>query len=386
MTVHQWLAEWSSWGWPLLANHLWQSTLLSIAVFAAAAFLKGRARYALWLIASVKFALPSTLFVSMASRLGVDLSSILASTSETGEGSTVIYQLTAPLIQFDKSTSAGATAASVHSELFCVLTLAWFTGCILLLALWWMKRQRFRSAMRVRAVTGCARESLALSRVRSWLGIRRDVGLWVLPGTIEPGVWGMWKPVVLLPASIAEELSDAELEAILMHELIHVARRDNLTANLHRLLCCVLWFHPIVWMLDRLLLAERERACDEEVIRLGGAADVYASSLVKVLGFCLGWNVAGASNAGSNLGRRVEQIMSGDSQGQPLGMAPRGCWFNRRASNNPNDRGRAPYARRSCSSEPETPRRSRWWCPRWSSRRSFRWGSRWSSRRSPRWS
>jgi TonB family protein len=68
-------------------------------------------------------------------------------------------------------------------------------------------------------------------------------------------------------------------------------------------------------MLDRLLLAERERACDDDVIRLGGAADVYASSLVKVLRFCLGWNVAGASHAtGSSLGRRIERIMSTNVQ------------------------------------------------------------------------
>ena len=40
MTVHQSLAEWSSWVWPFLANHLWQSTLLSIAAFASAALLK----------------------------------------------------------------------------------------------------------------------------------------------------------------------------------------------------------------------------------------------------------------------------------------------------------------------------------------------------------
>lgn len=71
----------------------------------------------------------------------------------------------------------------------------------------------------------------------------------------------------------------------------------------------------MVWLLDRLLLSERERACDEEVIRLGGASEVYASSLLKVLRFCLGWSVAGASNAtGSNLGRRVERIMSGNAQ------------------------------------------------------------------------
>jgi TonB family protein len=318
VTLHQWLADWSSWGWPLLANHLWQATLLSTAAFAAAALLKrapGRARYAIWLIASAKFVVPSALLVFIAGRFGFEFSSLLTSVPESGQGYTVIYQLTSPVTQPGESAIAGAAAARAHNELFCVLTVAWFTGCVFMLMLWWRRRRQFRLAMRARPVANATRERLALSRVRSWLGIRRNVDLSVLPGTIEPGVWGVWRPTVVLPESIAANLSEAELEAVMMHEMIHVARWDNLIANLHRILCCLLWFHPIVWILDRLLLAEREQACDEEVIRLGGASDVYASSLLKVLRFCLGWSVAGASNAaGSNLGRRVERIMSSNVQ------------------------------------------------------------------------
>ncbi len=73
MTVHQWLAEWSRWLWPLLANHLWQATLISLVAFGAAGLLKkgpSRARYAVWLIASVKFVLPSAFLVSLAQFLG----------------------------------------------------------------------------------------------------------------------------------------------------------------------------------------------------------------------------------------------------------------------------------------------------------------------------
>jgi hypothetical protein len=154
-----------------------------------------------------------------------------------------------------------------------------------------------------------------MDRVRSWLGLKREVRLLVLANRIEPGVWGVFKPVLVLPESMAGQLTDAELEQVLMHEMIHIARWDNLVANLHRMLCCFLWFHPVVWVLDRLLIAERERACDDEVIRLGGTSEIYASSLLKVLRFCLGWNVAGASNAtGSNLGRRVARIMSRNVQ------------------------------------------------------------------------
>jgi TonB family protein len=318
MTVHQWLAEASSWGWPMLANHLWQATLISLVSFAAAGFLKkgpGRARYVVWMIASVRFMLPSALLVSIAHLLGIDFSSLFASSHGSGEAATVVFQLTAPIIQLDGSGRTDAYASNTHSELFCALTIVWLSGSAILIARWLKRRRRFRIAICATPLAEASRERQALDRVRSWMGIDRKVDLAMLPGTVEPGVWGMWRPIVFLPERLAEELSEAELEAVLMHEMIHVQRWDNLVANLHRLLCCVFWFNPVVWVLDRLLLAERERACDDEVIRLGGAPAVYASSLLKVLRFCLGWSVAGASNAtGSNLGRRVERIMSRNVQ------------------------------------------------------------------------
>lgn len=317
MRIHQWLAQWSSWGWPLLANHLWLATLLSLIALGAVALLRrapGRARYAVLLIASAKFALPSAVFASASSRLGFDLSSLFSSKTPT-EAPAFVYQLTAPLVQFEASAGSGAQAAPGHNELLCLLSLISMTVTSVLLLLWWRDRRRFRFATGSGSVIGTTRERLAMDRVRSWLGLKQEVRLLALPNRIEPGVWGVFKPVLVLPDTMAGQLTDAELEQVMMHEMIHIARWDNLVANLHRMLCCLLWFHPVVWVLDRLLIAERERACDDEVIRLGGTSAVYAASLLKVLRFCLGWNVAGASNAtGSNLGRRVERIMSGNVQ------------------------------------------------------------------------
>jgi hypothetical protein len=82
-------------------------------------------------------------------------------------------------------------------------------------------------------------------------------------------------------------------------------------SNLQMALCCVFWFHPVVWAIDRKLLAERERACDEAVIGAGGGARAYAAGLLKVFRFAIGWQPAGVSCAtGSHLGRRIEQIMN----------------------------------------------------------------------------
>jgi TonB family protein len=317
MKAHEWLAGWSAWVWPLLGNHLWQATLVLMIALIAASFLKnapGRARYILWVVASAKLAVPSVLVVLLLQRLGVDFSRLFSSPKKGfTDGAAIISQLASPITLSDGFPTS--IAAPKHNEILCVLSLAWLMGSTLLLTIWLARRYRFRTTMRAVSIEDSTRERLALERVRTWLSVKRDVRLSVLRGNVEPGVWGVFKPRVFLPENMADQLSDAELEAVMMHEMVHVARWDNLVANFHRFVCCILWFHPLVWILDRLLLADRERACDEEVIRLGGAPAVYASSLLKVLRFCLGWSLAGASNAtGSNLGRRVERIMT-DSSG-----------------------------------------------------------------------
>ena len=67
------------------------------------------------------------------------------------------------------------------------------------------------------------------------------------PGRFEPGIFGIWRPVLLLPEGITERLSPAQLEAIVAHELCHVRRRDNLTGAIHMVVETIFWFHPLVW-------------------------------------------------------------------------------------------------------------------------------------------
>ena len=88
-------------------------------------------------------------------------------------------------------------------------------------------------------------------------------------GPVEPGVFGVFRPVLLWPAGISKHLQDNHVEAILAHEVAHVRRRDNLTAAIHMVVEAIFWFHPMVWWLGARLAEERERACDEEVLQLG---------------------------------------------------------------------------------------------------------------------
>jgi hypothetical protein len=89
-------------------------------------------------------------------------------------------------------------------------------------------------------------------------------------------------------------------------------------------LCCLFWFHPLLWLLDRRLLAEREEACDERVLELLGRAEAYAQGLLKAVRFGIGWRLAGVSSAhASNFGRRIERILA-SPVGRRSSLAERG--------------------------------------------------------------
>jgi bla regulator protein BlaR1 len=131
------------------------------------------------------------------------------------------------------------------------------------------------------------------------------------PGSLEPGIFGIWRPVLLLPEGVLARLTAVQLEAVIAHELCHVRRRDNLAAAVHMMVEAMFWFHPLVWWIGTRLMEERERACDEEVLRLGNEPRVYAESILKVCEFYLESPVACVAGVtGANLKERIQSIMA----------------------------------------------------------------------------
>jgi bla regulator protein blaR1 len=124
------------------------------------------------------------------------------------------------------------------------------------------------------------RSSARVVRVRT--GLEMPVPVMSASDIIEPGVYGCLRPVLLLPEGIAERLSQAQLDAVLTHEFCHVRRKDNLTATIHMAVQAIFWFHPLTWWIGARLVDERERACDEDVLRLGCEPSVYAESILAV--------------------------------------------------------------------------------------------------------
>src|ERR1700726_2039745 len=118
-------------------------------------------------------------------------------------------------------------------------------------------------------------------------------------------------PILLVPQGITEHLTPDQLEPVLAHERGHVRRRDNLTAGIHMVAEALFWFHPLVWWIGARLVDERERACDEDVLRIFGAPQAYAEGILSVCKRYVETPLACVSGVGgSNLRTRIEAIMA----------------------------------------------------------------------------
>jgi len=84
---------------------------------------------------------------------------------------------------------------------------------------------------------------------------------------LSPAVRGVLSPRILLPTGIDRLLNPREFRAVLIHELAHARRRDNLLRLLYEISLCVLWFHPLIWLAGARIALYRELSCDESVVR-----------------------------------------------------------------------------------------------------------------------
>ena len=306
-------SSWTVIGAPL-GNHLWQSTVfVGIAWLLTLILRKNRAqsRYALWLIGSAKFLIPFSLLIGVGSHLPwsrtpvVRQPAVFLAMETLGEPFAPVGPVhVAPL------PSPGALQVAIRI-LPALLLVVWSVGCLAVILAWYLRWRGLHSARRAALPLQPGPELEALHRAQRIARFHGQIELLLSQSALEPGIFGIFRPALLLPAGISEKLTEAQLESVLAHELCHVRRRDNLAAAFHMLVEALFWFHPLVWWMGTRLVDERERACDEEVLQLGADPHVYAESILKVCKFYLEPPLfCAAGVTGSNLKKRIEAIMS----------------------------------------------------------------------------
>jgi bla regulator protein blaR1 len=291
-----------------MANHLWQSTLF--ALLAAVSILalrknQARIRHHIWLAASLKFLIPFVLLVNA----GSHLAKLNGSTDTQPVFYFVLQTMSQPFHQ--ASDSHGMFAASLLRWLPAMVAILWLAGFVTVIGLWCLRWRRVAATMRGAMPVSHGREAELLRRVEKLAGIRRPISVWSSQTSLEPGIFGIVRPLLLWPAGISEHLRDAHLEAILAHEVQHVRRRDNLAATMHMVVEAIFWFHPLVWWMGARLVEEREQACDEAVLLLGNPPEIYAESILKTCEFCVASPLACVSGVtGADLKQRMVRIMT----------------------------------------------------------------------------
>ena len=113
------------------------------------------------------------------------------------------------------------------------------------------------------------------------LGLRAPISVRQSHRDLSPHVAGLFRSVVMMPPSALTWTAEAR-QAALVHELTHIKRHDRRTQAIAQLACAIYWFNPLAWHAAAGLARERERACDDEVLKFGAAPSAYATLLLDI--------------------------------------------------------------------------------------------------------
>jgi uncharacterized protein (TIGR03435 family) len=275
-----------------LANHLLESTAFAIvAALVTLAFRnnRARARHALWMVASVKFLVPFSALIWAGSQLSV------RSAAPAPEPQLTIVMSVAPPVARPQAIAAQAPGQQRSDWLPPALWTLYLSGCAAIVLRW---RRRWTRIAR------------AANRAHP-KGAADGVKILASAEFSEPGVFGIFRPALLMPAGIDQRLSPEQLEAVIAHELAHVRRRDNLAASVHMAVEALFWFHPMVWWIGARMVEERELACDEEVVHGGIDRATYASGILEVCQLSMEAPLTCVSGiTGADLKARIAGIMT----------------------------------------------------------------------------
>jgi len=273
-----------------LLDHLWQSTLFALPLGALTLLLHRHAaavRFWLWFAASVKFLVPFSALMAMGAAVTLPVAPMLPD----GPTLEVLQDTAAPFT----NTPAASAVPDGATTWIMLLIATWAAGTLLGLLIWGMRWLKLR----------------ALVRAARPLAISAPLPVLTSSAPVEPGLFGVIRPVLILPDGIQARLSPQEMDAILAHEFCHFRRRDNLTAAVHMLVESLFWFHPLIWWLGRRLMHERERACDEAVLAAGNDPRVFAEGILNVCRFYIQTPSACSSAlSGADLRGRIETVLA----------------------------------------------------------------------------
>lgn len=168
-----------------------------------------------------------------------------------------------------------------------LLSLGWLLGVLALLARmlggWW-----YLKTLRTTGLTAFDQKYLKqFKALQKRLNISSTVQFYLSELVTEPITFGFLKPIILVPIGLINQLSESEVEAILLHELAHIKRHDFLINILQNCIEITLFYHPVIWWISGKVREIREECCDDMAISIQQNKATYAATLVQVQRYSL---------------------------------------------------------------------------------------------------
>jgi TonB family protein len=299
--------------WPATAaqllNHLWQSSVVALvllAVVTIARKLPARTRQTICWLALAKFAVP----IAPLAELITPPSILHQATVETVKSALpqIVFVVT------PTEPDATASQSSMRSPAGVLFSL-WASGTALCIGVWTARVVQTRRSLLRETEPASSALQTRLAAAAERVSLRRTPSCLVTHHDSDPGILGIFRPTVLLPRGLELALTRAELESVLLHEVVHLRRRDNLWALLQAVVVSMLWFNPIAWLISRSISIATEMACDERVVEITRDAETYATMVVKCARYSLGVNQPAFAGIGSPpVMKRLRNVLAGERQ------------------------------------------------------------------------
>lgn len=259
-----------------IANSLWQLALLWIVFVILNSIFKfsSHAKYITAVVAQltgfVWFAITFKFYFTQCSN-AVEAAKVLANNT--------------PAYIIESATTSRSTLLNVLIKIEQVLPYLSVAYLLLgiILFIRWIRCYRHTQFIKTNGLSKAGVDiKLYVIRVSEQLGIKRKVFVYLSDIISSPMIIGFFKPVVLLPVASVANLSVAQLEAVLLHELAHIKRQDYLLNLVLSIIEIGLFFNPFTQLLSKAIKRERENSCDDWVLQFQYSPVIYAQALMQI--------------------------------------------------------------------------------------------------------
>lgn len=263
-------------GWTLI-HSWWEGAAIGLVVYGLSRHSLAERRYLAYCLGltALLLAFFATLAVELKGRTPAPAQTLAQGMGAQKDGPTGLYQVFVEGVAVQKAAFGWSNLVRAAGSIWC---------CGVML----MSVRAGRAAMNVRALRREARswdDEAWQDKLRTWLtelGISKPVQLCLTTLNDVPAVIGHLAPMVLLPAALVTRLSPGQIEALILHELMHIRRHDYLV-NVLQLACeTLLFFHPAAWWFSRGIREEREHCCDAAVARKNRDPISYVKALLAL--------------------------------------------------------------------------------------------------------